>query len=157
MMGLWKYLSSLVSRLAVYDARSTPLPVHDRSQWRTLGGTERSLGTLKQCDRCLMRWDAKYQQAACKCTLPRQTSELDMNPTRLNQAPAAINSGAFKLNTERTVAVALDTYFNEDMTACPRGTKLQLLSIGGIAVYGEYRGEAFWTGWAPVPRRRPQP
>lgn len=72
-------------------------------------------------------------------------------------APAAANSAAdaYRLNTAGSVAVATDTYWNEDMAAAPRGVKLQLLSIGGVAQYDTYKGEAFWVGWAPVPRRRP--
>lgn len=60
------------------------------------------------------------------------------------------------LNTDRTVAVATDVYWNPDMSACPRGVKVQLLGAGGVATYGEYHGPAdtFWTDWAPLPKRR---
>lgn len=61
---------------------------------------------------------------------------------------------AHKLNADRTVAVATDVFWNEDMTSCPRGTKCQLLGEGGVATYGVYNGDPFWVGWAPVPKRR---
>lgn len=70
-----------------------------------------------------------------------------------DQCPAP--EPVFRLNTSRDVAVATDTYFNEDMTTCPRGAKVQLLGAGGVASYGVYNGDSFWIGWAPVPRRRP--
>ena len=37
----------------------------------------------------------------------------------------------------------------------PRGVKVQLLTIGDIAVYGEWKGKLgeFYKGWHPVPRR----
>lgn len=61
-----------------------------------------------------------------------------------------------KLNTDKNVAVALDVYFNEDMSTCPIGVKVQLLNPGGVAYYGIYHGKDTGDlGWAPVPRRRP--
>ena len=68
---------------------------------------------------------------------------------------------AHKLNNDRSVAVSTDVFWNEDMTTCPRGVKVQLLGRGGVAVYGLYDGardhgkDIFFTAWAPVPRRRP--
>jgi hypothetical protein len=59
-----------------------------------------------------------------------------------------------KLNTDRTVAVATDYFWNEDMGTCPRGAKTQLLGVGGVATYGNYNGDAFWVAWAPLPKRR---
>lgn len=59
-----------------------------------------------------------------------------------------------KLNADQTVAVATDVFWNEDMAACPRGCKLQLLGAGGVAVYGDYHGDPFWQAWAPLPKRR---
>lgn len=61
-----------------------------------------------------------------------------------------------RLNSDRTVAVATDYCWNEDMDACPRGVKVQLLGVGGVASYGTYNGrDPFWVAWAPVPKRRP--
>ena len=63
----------------------------------------------------------------------------------------------YKLNATGEVAVATDYYWNEDMTTCPLHTKVQLLSIGGVAVYGTYDGRnKFWQAWAPCPKRRPK-
>lgn len=59
-----------------------------------------------------------------------------------------------KLNADQTVAVATDVFWNEDMRQAPRGCKIQLLGVGGVAMYHEYRGDPFWVGWAPVPKRR---
>lgn len=59
-----------------------------------------------------------------------------------------------KPNADQTVAVATDVFWNEDMTTCPRGMKVQLLGEGGVAAYGTYHGDRFWVGWAPVPKRR---
>lgn len=37
----------------------------------------------------------------------------------------------------------------------PRGVKVQLLTVGDIAVYGEWKGELgeFFKAWHPVPKR----
>ena len=53
--------------------------------------------------------------------------------------------------------MAVDYYWNEDMSACPRGAKVQLLGKGGIADYGVYNGrDDFYIAWAPCPKRRPK-
>ena len=58
------------------------------------------------------------------------------------------------INNAKTAAVAIDYYWlpvNEDT---PRGVKLQLLTVGGIATYGQYNKGATWvTHWAPLPRK----
>lgn len=60
-----------------------------------------------------------------------------------------------KLNAAGTVAVANECFW-EPMSSCPIGCKVQLLGAGGVSVYGDYiRGNSFWQGWAPIPRRRP--
>ena len=60
------------------------------------------------------------------------------------------------LNRDKTVAVANDYYWNEDMAQCPRGVKVQLLGKSGVAVYGQWNGvDDFWVAWAPLPKRRP--
>lgn len=61
---------------------------------------------------------------------------------------------AYHLNSNKSVAVADDYYWNENMKDCPRGTKVQLLGAGGVAAYGLYFGDAFWESWAPLPKRR---
>lgn len=56
--------------------------------------------------------------------------------------------------TQSRVAVDLDYYW-QPMETCPRGVKVQLLGIGGVAVYGTYDGKnKDWQGWAPLPKRR---
>ena len=65
-------------------------------------------------------------------------------------------STAFKLTTDQSTAVATDYYWDEDMSLCPRGAKVQLLGAGGVATYGVYNGrDPFWVSWAPCPKRRP--
>jgi hypothetical protein len=60
----------------------------------------------------------------------------------------------FRLNTEKTVAVSANVYLEKCDASTPRGVKLQLLTAGGILVYGCYHGESWVTHWAPCPRRR---
>lgn len=60
-----------------------------------------------------------------------------------------------KLTSNPEAAVDQD-YFWQPMSTCPLSTKVQLLGAGGVAVYSQYaRGDAFWQGWAPLPRKRP--
>lgn len=59
-----------------------------------------------------------------------------------------------KLNADKTVAVATDYFWDEDMRGCPRGVKVQLLGAGGVATYGHFDGrDGFWIAWAPLPKR----
>jgi hypothetical protein len=60
----------------------------------------------------------------------------------------------FKLNKDQTVAVSTHTYWNHDMSTCPRGVTVQLLGAGGVATYGDYTGDNFWCAWCALPRRR---
>lgn len=62
----------------------------------------------------------------------------------------------YHLNGNKSVAVSNEVFWNEDMTQCPRGVKVQLLGQGGVAVYAQYvLDDRFWIGWAPLPKRRP--
>ena len=74
--------------------------------------------------------------------------------SEFNRTFVGVTLGGHRLNADQTVAVATDVFWNEDMTACPRGTKCQLLGEGGVAVYGTYHGDPFWVGWCPLPKRR---
>jgi hypothetical protein len=56
------------------------------------------------------------------------------------------------INADKTVAVATDVYWMPITNATPRGVKLQLLGRGGVAVYGIYHGDKFFTHWAPLPK-----
>lgn len=61
-------------------------------------------------------------------------------------------SAAFKLTSDQSTAVATD-YFWQPLSTCPEGAKVQLLTIGGVAIYGQYRrGETFYQAWAPCPK-----
>ena len=60
------------------------------------------------------------------------------------------------LNTEKTVSVAEGYYWLPIDADTPRGVKVQLLTKGGVAIYGHYT-EAHvgaYTHWAPLPRQR---
>lgn len=60
------------------------------------------------------------------------------------------------LNADKTVAVSNDVFWIGDMATCPRGVKVQLLGLGGVAQYGTYDGkDTFWIKWQSVPRNRP--
>jgi hypothetical protein len=56
------------------------------------------------------------------------------------------------INSDQTVAVAIDTYWLP-VASCPPGVKVQLLSKGGVAVYGVNNGDSFWTHWCPLPKK----
>jgi hypothetical protein len=57
------------------------------------------------------------------------------------------------LNKDQTVAVSTDYYWQKIGLDTPRGVKLQLLGIGGVAVYSQWDGKSrYWTHWAPCPR-----
>ena len=61
------------------------------------------------------------------------------------------------INNAGTVAVATDYYWNPVTQATPRGVKLQLLTVGGVAIYGLWMGEAtHYTHWAPLPKKPTQ-
>ncbi|MDQ0607998.1 hypothetical protein QFZ83_002169 [Variovorax sp. W1I1] len=53
--------------------------------------------------------------------------------------------------------VAVDTaYYWRGMEDCPIGSKVQLLTAGGLPQYGRWDGRnPFYVGWAPLPKRRP--
>ena len=59
------------------------------------------------------------------------------------------------LNGDKTVAVAVDTFWLPIGPDTPRGVKLQLLGEGGVATYGHYDGKnKFWVSWAPLPKQK---
>jgi hypothetical protein len=60
----------------------------------------------------------------------------------------------YTINQAESLAVA-EGYFWQPMTTCPLHVKVQLLGRGGIPQYASWDGRnAFWTAWAPLPRRR---
>lgn len=86
----------------------------------------------------------EFQSCLGACRVPTEPTPTDIG----------IPISAHKLNADQTVAVATDVYWNEDMSTCPRGVKCQLIGAGGVAMYHEYRGDPFWVGWSPLPKRR---
>lgn len=51
------------------------------------------------------------------------------------------------------VAIIDDEYFWRPMDSCPLSKKVQLLTTGGVAVYGSYDGKnKTWLAWAPLPK-----
>jgi hypothetical protein len=59
-----------------------------------------------------------------------------------------------KLNSSKTVAVSIDTYWIPIDEKTPKGVKLQLLSIGGVAQYSVLQQDtSFFTHWCPVPKK----
>lgn len=59
------------------------------------------------------------------------------------------------MNSTKTVAVSIDTYWIPIDENTPRSAKLQLLSIGGVAQYGTLGSDtSFYTHWCPLPKKR---
>lgn len=52
------------------------------------------------------------------------------------------------------MAVVDPDYFWQPMSSCPLGHKVQLLNLGGVAVYGSVSPRTLgdWKGWAPCPK-----
>jgi hypothetical protein len=71
-------------------------------------------------------------------------------PPPYPKPPAA----AYHLNTDRSAAVSTEAFYDEDMSGCPRGVKVILLTAGGVAVLGHYTGDPFYVGWYALPRKR---
>ena len=64
----------------------------------------------------------------------------------------------YAINNAGTVAVATDCYWIPIDENTPRGVKLQLLTKGGVAIYGHWdRRETFYTHWAPLPKKPKDP
>ena len=59
---------------------------------------------------------------------------------------------------DSTHAAAVDHgYHWQPMATCPKGTKVQLLTRYGCAIYGTWTGkETIYDGWAPLPTRAPE-
>lgn len=61
----------------------------------------------------------------------------------------------FKLTSDKSTAVSRTTYWDHDMSACPRGVKMLLLGKGGVATIGHYDGkDKFFVAWCPLPKIR---
>jgi hypothetical protein len=58
------------------------------------------------------------------------------------------------LNNDKTVAVSPDQYWLKIDKDTPRGVKILLLGIGGVASIGQWDGKnKFWQGWVPLPKK----
>ena len=58
-----------------------------------------------------------------------------------------------KITSDKAAAVD-QNYFWQPISTCPLSTKVQLLTVGGVAVYGQYSsGSLGYLGWAPLPKR----
>lgn len=55
-----------------------------------------------------------------------------------------------KLTNDKAAAVD-QNYYWQALGNCPKSTKVQLLTTGGVAVYGQYVGQDGFIGWAPLP------
>ncbi len=60
-----------------------------------------------------------------------------------------------RVSTDKSTIVD-DEYHWRPMSTCPMGHKVQLLNLGGVAVYGTVTSKTIndWLGWAPLPTRR---
>ena len=58
-----------------------------------------------------------------------------------------------RLDSTRTAAVD-QGYFWQPLDTCPLGAKVQLLTIGNVAVYGKLDGKnrSGYRAWAPLPK-----
>ena len=58
-----------------------------------------------------------------------------------------------KVTNDKAAAVDQDYYWRS-LDTCPLSVKVQLLTRGGVAVYGQYhRGASGYVGWAPLPKK----
>jgi hypothetical protein len=61
----------------------------------------------------------------------------------------------FRINTDKTAAVASDTYWLP-MDCCPKGVKLLALSTHGVARIDIFSGQRDIVAWFPLPRIPPE-
>lgn len=57
-----------------------------------------------------------------------------------------------QLTKDRAAAVD-PNYYWQPLHTCPLSTKVQLLTEGGVAVYGHYTPGGKCLGWAPLPKK----
>ena len=129
-----------------YEPIFSGIDVLNRATARTEAG--RFVTTPRWPSGCIVTDMEQVHEDAIRAKL------IEMGWTPPPGSDIGIPTSAHKLNADQTVAVATDVFWNEDMTSCPRGCKLQLLGAGGVASYGSYHGDPFWIGWAPLPKRR---
>lgn len=61
-----------------------------------------------------------------------------------------------RISKDGSTAIDPDYYWRDIDGDTPRGVKLQLLTEGGVAVYGQItgKGDDGFTRWAPLPKQR---
>lgn len=80
---------------------------------------------------------------------------MDSPTSATTAAPCEPTTSATHTISQSHVAVAEGFYWTPVGPDTPRGVKLQLLTKGGVAIYGDYVEKMnFYTHWAPLPRRR---
>lgn len=69
---------------------------------------------------------------------------------------ARLDGGDVRISKDGSTAIDPDYYWRPIDANTPRGVKLQLLTEGGIAIYGQIngKGDDGLTDWAPLPKRR---
>jgi hypothetical protein len=61
----------------------------------------------------------------------------------------------YTINSTRTVAVSTDTYWIPIDNETPRNVKIQLLTAGGVALYGSIGIDTdFYSHWCPLPKKQ---
>lgn len=55
------------------------------------------------------------------------------------------------INASDSYAVSSEVYWRYD--TAPRGVKLFLLTIGGVAITGDWRDNSGFIAWHPLPKR----
>lgn len=61
------------------------------------------------------------------------------------------SSTSVKISSDGTTAVDTN-YFFQSLETCPRGVGVQLLTIYGKAIDGQWTGQKDVVGWAPYPK-----
>ena len=58
-----------------------------------------------------------------------------------------------RISSDRSTAVDHSYPWRPITEHTPRGVKLQLINrTAGVAIYGIYTNDSFWTHWAPLPK-----
>lgn len=71
--------------------------------------------------------------------------------------PVILNEQGHRFNTDKTVVIATNYFWLPITSETPLGAKLQLLTLGGVAIYGSHTTKSdFCTHWAPLPKRLPE-
>jgi hypothetical protein len=89
---------------------------------------------------------------SCGCLFAERMVSV-RNPRR--QWAAAQARAAQPLTVHPLKGYAVDhTYeWNYDLSDVPKATKIQILTAGGVAIYGHWTKTTHFIAWAPLPRR----